>query len=460
MSVIQDLGKEIQGQVLSDQETLTAKSGDFGRMIFRTPRLVVRPANAEDVSRVLKYAARSGLHVSTRGEAHTQTGQSLVQDGILLDMTSLQSPLEIDAKGMTATVGAGVKWRTLVERVYPMGLIPPVLTNNLDVTIGGTHSMAGLGVASFHNGAQVDNALELQVVLGTGEIVECSPQKNREVFDAVRSSLGQFGVITRAKTKLRPVKPRVVTYFLLYDDLGACMRDSLTLMSENRVTYLESWCVPLPMGFRKVGDVRRTFGEWFFPLHATIELGADEAAPEAKILAGLKPYRNVHKEDWATNDFAARLDPLFVLWRRSGYWANTHPWMETILPWDAAESYINTVLSQYPPAALGGGHVLLWPSRGTTSSTPLFMRPQSDWVMGFGFLPGLPKDVLGDIVPKLNEASDLSMMMGAKRYLSGIIQFDKERWRAHYGDQWATVCALKKKLDPKGVLNPGFVEYD
>ena len=44
MSVIQDLEREIQGQVITDRESLAAKSGDFGRMIFRTPRLIVRPA--------------------------------------------------------------------------------------------------------------------------------------------------------------------------------------------------------------------------------------------------------------------------------------------------------------------------------------------------------------------------------------------------------------------------------
>lgn len=460
MSVIQDLEKEIQGQIITDREALAAKSGDFGRMIFRTPRLIVRPSSAEDVARVLRYAARVGLPVATRGEAHTQTGQALVQDGILLDLTSLDTIHEVDAKGLTATVASGVKWRSLVERVLPQGLIPPVLTNNLDVTFGGTLSMAGLGVASFRYGAQVDNVLEIQAVMGTGDIVECSREKNREVFDAVRSSLGQFGVITRAKVRLRRAKPRAVTYFLLYDDLGACMRDSLKIMSEDRTEFLESWCVPLPMGFKRMAGVRRTFGQWFFPIHATAELGEGEAPNDAKVLDGLAPYKNVHREELTTMEFAARLDQLFVLWRRSGYWANAHPWMETILPWDAAEAYINTVLAQYPPAALGGGHVLLWPSRGTTSQTPLFMRPASDWVMGFGFLPGLPKDVLDEIVPRLNEASDLSMMMGAKRYLSGIIQFDKERWRAHYGDQWETVCRLKRTYDPKRILNPGFIEYD
>ena len=57
-------------------------------------------------------------------------------------------------------------------------------------------------------------------------------------------------------------------------------------------------------------------------------------------------------------------------------------------------------------------------------------------------------------------ASDISEMHGGKRYLSGLIHFDRDKWRAHYGPLWADVDRLKKKYDPKGVLNPGFVKYE
>jgi FAD/FMN-containing dehydrogenase len=134
--------------------------------------------------------------------------------------------------------------------------------------------------------------------------------------------------------------------------------------------------------------------------------------------------------------------------------------MECILPWGTAEGYINAVLSELPPQALGGGHILLWPSSGRTSSIPLFMRPDDDWVMGFGILPGVPPQFLELALPRLDQASDLSMAMGAKRYLSGYIHFDKDRWRLHFGDKWAGVCAAKKKYDPDGLLNPGFIDYD
>lgn len=457
---IQELRSIVKGQVVTEDSARVAVSSDFGRMQERMPWAILRPADAQDIAKALGFARKHRIPVSTRAQAHTQTGQALNQGGILIDINALDKILAIDEKEMTATVQAGVIWRDLVEHAHKVGLVPPTLTNNLGVTIGGTLSVAGLGVASFLHGAQGDNAIELEVVTGAGEVVTCSREKNAELFNVVRSGLGQFGIITRAKIKLRRFKPKVRMVFMLYDDLGAFMKDSVTLMGEPRVDHLESWCVPAPMGFKSLpsGD-KQAFAQWFYPLHATIE--HDGQAPDEKaLLAGLKPYKVVHREDRTLLDFFNRLEPLFTIWRRAGYWANTHPWMECILPWETTEAYINTILSELPPQALGGGHILLWPSSGKTSSIPLFMRPPGDWVMGFGILPGIPKQFLDLALPRLDQASDLSMAMGAKRYLSGYINFDKERWRLHFGEEWDRVCKAKKQFDPDRLLNPGFIDFD
>jgi len=267
-------------------------------------------------------------------------------------------------------------------------------------------------------------------------------------------------VITRVKMRLRRHLPMVRKYIMLYDDLEPFMNDSRTLMAENRCDYIESWCVPCPMGFRTVGTEKQTFGEWFYPLHVTVEFDPSAPPDDGKVLDGLTPYRMSHQEDEAIHGFANRLEPLFELWRLSGYWDRTHPWMESILPWEGSKDYIRNVLAALPPAALGGGHILLWPSRGDTSSVPLFMRPDDDFVIGFGILPGVPKERIQMAAERLDFASDMSVMAGGKRYLSGLIHFDRERWKNHYGPKWDLVNRLKKTYDPKRILNPGFVIYE
>jgi cytokinin dehydrogenase len=454
-----DLKQLVSGQVLDDEPSRLERSCDFGRMVRRMPGVVVRPASTSDVAAVIRYARRQAVPVATRGEAHSQSGQSLTERGILLDLTSLDRILSIDASARAADCQAGVIWETLVRETIPRSLVPPVLTNNLGVTIGGTLSVAGLGVASFHYGAQGDNVTEIEAVTGAGDTVVCSREDHPEVFDAARSGLGQFAVITRARLSLRPCLPKTRTYFLLYDDLAAYMRDARIAIEEDRFDYLESTCVPCPQGFRWAGQGKEAFAAWFFPLHATVEFDPQSPPDDAARLRGLTPYRRVHTEDQDLAQFAGRLEPLFAIWKRIGNWALAHPWMETILPWAAAAAFVPRVLADLPPTALGGGHVLLWPCRGTVSRIPLFVTPSSPLVMGFGILPGVPPDLLPQARQRLNLASDLSMAAGGKRYLSGFIEFDLPRWQRHFGDRWEEVRRMKKSFDPDGILNPGFIDY-
>ena len=457
MSWTNELAQEISGRVLTDDAARDAVATDFGRVIVRKPQVVVCPASADDVARVVKFAARNSLHVATRGGGHSQTGQSL-SDQIVLDTTSLNQVTRVTDDAATAQ--AGIKWRALVEHLAPQRLSPPVLTNNLDVTVGGTLSMGGLGVASWRHGTQADNCLELEVVTGTGEIVRCSSEQNRDLFDTARCGVGQFGVITEAVVKVRRHPPRFRSFYLLYDDLAALLDDLKTVMNDARFDNLESWCVPYPQGFKKVGGQRQPFAQWFFPLHATVEIEEGEAPEAAKKLAGLKFYKHVHTEDGEIAEFFTRLDNLFALWKRGGFWDYAHPWMECVLPWQTTSMYISQVLANLPPQALVGGHILLWPALGTASHAPLFMRPQGEFLMGFGILPAVPKAFINEVLPRMNMASQASSMMGGKRYLSGWINFDHAAWKAHYGEQWAAVTAAKRKFDPQGILNPEFVKFE
>ncbi len=454
-----DLAREVSGQVLLDDASREAVSTDFGRIIVRKPVAVVRPESSEDVANVIKFAVRNGLSVSTRGGGHSQTGQSLSEQ-IVLDMTSLNAVGEVNPSKGYITCQTGLKWRDLVRHLSAQQLSPPVLTNNLDVTIGGTLSSGGLGVASWRYGTQADNCLELEVVTGEGEIVRCSNQRNKNLFDAVRAGMGQFGVITGGSLKIRSHLPRFRSYYLLYDDLPVLLEDLKTVMSDERFDYLEAWCAPCPQGFKQVGDSRQAFAEWFYPLHATIEIDGKVSAAGDDKLAGLRFYKHVHTEEGNITDFFGRLDPLFAIWKRAGFWQYAHPWMECVLPWETTPLYIGQVLKNMPPQAIAGGHILLWPARGNASSVPLFMRPSSEYLMGFGILPAVPLRFVDEVLPRLSTASQGAMMMGGKRYLSGWVSFDATQWKSHYGGKWAEVVKSKKAFDPHGVLNPGFIRYE
>jgi len=238
-SWVQELATLIPGRALTDSESIKAASSDFGRIIDRKPCVVVRPQSTGDVQETIRFAARRSLHITARGAGHSQSGQSL-SDQIALDLRDLNAVLRFDPVEETVVCQAGITWRLLLEKLLPLGLSPPVLTNNLDATVGGTISTAGLGVSSWRYGTQADQCLECEVVTGSGDAMRCSPGAEPELFDAVRAGLGQFGVITEATLRLRRHKPTARTLYLLYDELNALLADLKMLMEEERPMVFSS----------------------------------------------------------------------------------------------------------------------------------------------------------------------------------------------------------------------------
>jgi FAD/FMN-containing dehydrogenase len=247
------------------------------------------------------------------------------------------------------------------------------------------------------------------------------------------------------------------TYYLLYDDARRFMENARAAMDSGRWDHLESWASPCPQGTKPVSGRRQVFAKWFFPFHLTVEFEPGAPPDDAALLQGLGPYERLYTDDLPTPEFFERLTPVFDLWKRGGTWEHIHPWMETVLPWETAPDLLDAILPDLPPSILVGGHVLLWPAKGNTSHSRLFMRPPGENLMGFGILPAIPPKFWPEAKPMLQNASRMSVAMGGKRYLSGYVEFDDAEWRAHFGGEWEFFRSAKQKYDPDGILNPGFV---
>ncbi len=453
---IAKLQKAIEGKVYDDEETLKEVETDFGRIVQKTPRFLVVPSSPKDVQNVVKMAAEEGWSVSVRGSAHSQGGQSLSEGGILIDLGSLDGVESIDAE--SAQVQAGVLLRDLVRETYEQGLIPCVLTDSLDVTVGGALSTAGFGAASHRHGTLSAQVEELEVVTGEGHLVRCSPSENEDLFQCSRCGFGQFSIIVRARIRLWKCSPNVRTYFLLYDDIESLMRDQRKILRGERFDYVESWCAPCSQGMRKLGDVKIPFAEWFYPMHVSLEFGDDEPS-ETDHLSDLSFYRHVHTEDSTLLEFLSRRDSVVSLWKQTGTWNLCHPWMEVLLPWDQAASYVRGVLKSVPPNLLIGGLVSLWPVRSRGADLPLLKRPDGDSMIGFGILPAVSRQFLPVSLALLRTASDLCSQIGGKRYLSGWIEFEHAQWKQHFDDNWEQILQWKTFYDPHGILNPGFIQF-
>jgi FAD/FMN-containing dehydrogenase len=107
---------------------------------------------------------------------------------------------------------------------------------NLTSSVGGTLGVGGIDVNSPRLGCSADQALALQVVTPTGEIVECSDASNAGLFQRVILGYGQFGVITEATLRIRPYTPLRMRYYY-YSSLRAAIRDLQMLDANDASDY-------------------------------------------------------------------------------------------------------------------------------------------------------------------------------------------------------------------------------
>ncbi len=438
---------EFDGQLFLDEATRTAAAEDFGHIIHRQPLAVLVPGSVEDIVKVVRFARAHGLKVAAArglGESHSTQGQAQVEAGVVISMTGLSTIHEINAAD--AWVDAGVRWRQLLEATLPVGKSPPTLTDFIELSIGGTLSVGGIGGQTYRSGLQVDNVLELEVVTGTGELVRCSPSKNRVLFDAVRAGLGQFGIIVRARVRLVDVPSHARTYTALYSDLGTFLRDQTALIDEGRFDYVE-------------GNAQAANGGWVYQLEVAKYFDPGAEPDDARMLAGLSFLPgSAQSHDTTYFEFANRLAPLVEFLTAIGVWGFPHPWLNIFVPEREAESFIGQVLAGTTDADMGQGPVLLYPIHRNRLTAPFSRMPESRHVFILSLLrtavPPTP-DTAAALVAKNRAIYEQLTAIGGKRYPIDSVPMSAADWREHFSSFWERFEHAKRRFDPDHVLSPG-----
>jgi FAD/FMN-containing dehydrogenase len=427
--------------------TLTAASEDFGHIRHRVPRAVLVPGSVEDIVAMVRFARAQGLRIAASrgiGESHSTYGQSQVEAGISIDMSALATIHEVGEE--SAWVDAGVRWRQLLEATLPSGRSPPTLTDYIELSIGGTLSVGGIGGQAFRWGLQVDNVLELDVVTGEGELVRCSPTRERPLFDAVRSGLGQFGIIVRARVRLVEVPPRARTYTALYGDLHRFLADQQGLIEDGRFDYVEGFAVP-------------SAGGWAYQLEAVKYFTPGAEPEDARLLAGLgfQPG-TLQVKDSSYFDFVNRLAPLVALLQQLGVWDFPHPWLDMFVPARSVAAFVEEVLARTTEADMGQGPIILYPIRSAALTTPFLSTPTDQHVFLFSLLrtaiPPTPENAAA-LVQKNRAIFERLTEVGGKLYPVDAVPLSPADWRRQLHPFWERFESAKRRFDPDRVLTPG-----
>jgi len=199
------------------------------------PDLVVIPETVQEVASVMQIANKMAVPVVPRGAGSGMSGGSIpVCGGIVMAMTHFQSILEIDTDNLMTVVQPGVITSTLQEAVEEQGLFyPPDPASQSFSTIGGNIAENAGGMRAVKYGVTQDYVQRLEVVLPNGRVVHTGSKCVKDVVGYNLTQLfvgceGTLGIITEATLRLLPLPENQKTMSVTFPsirEVGYCVSE-------------------------------------------------------------------------------------------------------------------------------------------------------------------------------------------------------------------------------------------
>ena len=166
--------------------------------------------NLEHVSETFDFAKKNNKLITLRGGGRSYGDNTINKNNIVLKYRPKKNILSFNELEGEIIVSGACTLIELLKFTIPKGWLFNVSPGSQTVTISGAISNNVHGKNCIHKGYFGDYVNEMDVYTPDQGLVSCSRNKNSDLFYAVISGLGVFGIIINARIKLRKVKSILV----------------------------------------------------------------------------------------------------------------------------------------------------------------------------------------------------------------------------------------------------------
>jgi D-lactate dehydrogenase (cytochrome) len=189
---------------------------------------VAFPDSTAEVAAIVRTCAAHGVPVIAYGTGTALEGGVIPEHGgIVVNLQHLDRIVRVSAEDLDATVEAGVTRERLNAHLRDLGLFFPI-DPGADASLGGMAATRASGTNAVRYGTMRDNVLSLTVVLADGRVVRTArrARKSSAGYDLTRlfvGSEGTLGIITEVTLRLAGVPEAVSAAVCSFDTLDGAV---------------------------------------------------------------------------------------------------------------------------------------------------------------------------------------------------------------------------------------------
>jgi len=238
--------------VLVDSGLRASYETDWTGRFSGTARCVVRPSSTDEVASVMRLCAGEGVALCVQGGNTGLVGGSVPVDGaVLLTTARLRELGAVDPLAAQVTVGAGVPLSLLQQHVRASGLDFGVdFAARESCTVGGMVATNAGGERVLRYGTMRAQVLGVEAVLADGTVVSRLgglPKDNTgyDVPSLLAGSEGTLGILTKLRLRLVPLFTDRAVALVAVDDTATAvafvqrLRDMLPSLEAAELFFAE-----------------------------------------------------------------------------------------------------------------------------------------------------------------------------------------------------------------------------